>query len=121
MNSVNDSLDVSVSGNLRGKRSYSVEVKERAVRMVLKVRSELGSKKGTVKRVADQLGVHPETLRVWVRQAEIDAGGREGVTSEQSEAEKVLRQELKELRRANEILKAASVFFATELDGHQLR
>lgn len=117
----NSSSGLNGSGNRRGKRSYSPEVKQRAVRMVRQLRVELGTKMGTVKRVADQLDIHPDTLRVWVRQAEIDSGEREGVTTSQAEEVKQLRQENKELRRANEILKAASVFFATELDGQQVR
>ena len=76
------------------------------------LRKELGTDHGTVKRVADQLGVGPETLRGWVRQAEIDAGVKPGVTSVEAERVRQLEQENRELRRANEILRRASAFFA---------
>jgi transposase-like protein len=105
------------AGNLRGKRSYSVEFKEKGVRMVSQLRAELGTSRGTVKRVADQLGVNQNTLWSWVRQAEVDSGDRSGVSTGESEETRRLRQENRELRRANEILRAASVFFAAELDG----
>ena len=69
-----------------------------------------------ISRVARQLGVGDESLRAWVKQAEIDAGKRPGMTSEEQAELKRLRKEIRELRRANDILKAASIFFATELD-----
>lgn len=97
-------------------RRYSPEMKERAVRMVLALRAETGEKHGSVKRVAEQLDVGVESLRSWVRQTEIDSGVRPGTTSADSEELKALRQEVKELRRANGILKTASAFFAAELD-----
>ena len=97
-------------------RRYSLELKERSVRMVLALRAETGEKHGSVKRVAEQLDIGVESLRSWVKQAEIDAGDRAGVTSEEAEELKALRQEVKELRRANSILKSASAFFAAELD-----
>jgi len=97
-------------------KRYSVEEKERAVRMVLQLRKELNTKQGTVKRVADQLDVGVESLRAWVKQHEIDHGDRSGTTSEDAERIKRLEQENKELRRANSILKSASAFFAAELD-----
>ena len=86
------------------------------MRMVLALRAETGEKHGSVKRVAEQLDIGVESLRSWVKQAEIDAGDRAGVTSEEAEELKALRQEVKELRRANSILKSASAFFAAELD-----
>ncbi len=67
--------------------------------------------------IGEQLGVHHESLRVWVRRAEVDTGRRPGVTTGERERLKVLERENRELRRANEILKPASMFFATELDG----
>ncbi len=97
-------------------RRYSPELKERAVRMVRQLRAETGEKIGTVKRVAEQLDVGPESLRAWVKQAEIDDGDRAGTTSEEAAELKALRQENKELRRANAILRSASAFFAAELD-----
>jgi len=89
------------------------------VRMVLQLREETGERYGSVKRVAEQLDVGPESLRSWVRQHDIDHGVRPGTTSEQVEELKELRQEVKELRRANSILKSASAFFAAELDRPQ--
>ena len=97
-------------------RRYSEAEKERAVRAVRQLRKELGTDHGTVKRVADQLGVGVETLRSWVKQAEIDAGVKPGVTSAEAERVRQLEQENRELRRANEILRRASAFFAAELD-----
>ena len=74
------------------------------------------SSRGAIKRIADQLGVHPEALRNWVRQAEIDGGVRPGTTTDDTTRIAELEREVRELRRANEILKAASAFFARELD-----
>ncbi len=84
-------------------RRYSPEQKEQAVRMVLALRVELGTSQGTVKRVADQLGYGVESLRSWVKQAEIDGGSRSGTTSADAEELKRLRQENRELRRANDM------------------
>ena len=92
-------------------RRYSPEQKQQAVRMVLALRAELGTSVGTVTRVARQLGFGVESVRKWVAQAEIDAGSRAGVTSAESEELKRLRQENRELRRANEILQRAATFF----------
>ncbi len=103
-------------GSKRTQRRYSPELKERAVRLVLQLRAETGEKQGTVKRVADQLDVGPESLRSWVRQHEIDSGDRPGTTSAEAARIKELEQEVKELRRANSILKTASACFAAELD-----
>lgn len=77
--------------------------------------AEIGER-GAIGRVADQLGIHRETLRSWVRQADIDGGLAPGTTTEQLEELRRLRKENSELRRANEILKSASAFFARELD-----
>jgi transposase len=97
-------------------RRYSPAEKERAVRAVRQLRKELGTEHGTIQRVADQLGIGTESLRAWVRQADIDAGAKPGVTSAEAARIKELEQENRELRRANAILKSASAFFAAELD-----
>ena len=97
-------------------RRYSEAEKERAVRAVRQLRKELGADHGTVKRVADQLGIGVESLRSWVRQADIDDGNKPGTSTQDAERIKALEQEVKELRRANAILKSASAFFAAELD-----
>jgi transposase len=97
-------------------RRYSPELRDRAVRMVLALREETGERHGSVKRVADQLDIGVESLRSWVRQHEIDAGERSGTTSDDAARISDLEQEVKELRRANAILKSASAFFAAELD-----
>jgi transposase len=89
-------------------RKYPDELRERAVRMV-RERNE----RGAIRRVADQLDINPETLRSWVRQAQVDDGERAGTTTEQAEEIKQLRKQLAEAERANEILRAASVFFAS--------
>jgi len=80
-----------------------------------------GQSFGVVTRVAKQLGVGPESLRGWLKQAEIDAGSRPGTSSADSARIVELEREVRDLRRANDILKAASVFFATELDGRPKR
>ena len=100
-------------------RRYTEAEKESAVRLVLQLRRELGTEQGTVGRVARQLGIGVESLRSWVKQVEIDAGVKPGASSAETEELKALRQEVKELRRANEILKRASSFFAAELDRPQ--
>ena len=87
--------------------------------MVFALREELGTSAGTVTRVARQLGYGPESLRRWVAQAEIDAGTRAGVSTADNAELKKLRQENRELRRANEILQRAAVFFGAELDRRQ--
>ena len=97
-------------------RRYPAELRERAVRLVFEMASERGERYGSVTRVAKQLGIGPESLRKWVNQAEIDTGQRGGLTSEERERIKLLERENRELRRANEILKAAASFFARELD-----
>jgi transposase len=97
-------------------RRYSEAEKERAVRAVRQLRKELGTDHGTVRRVADQLGIGVESLRNWVKQAEIDDGVKPGVTTAEAERVRQLEQENRELKRANEILRRASAFFAAELD-----
>ena len=97
-------------------RRYAPELKERAVRMVLTLRAETGEKHGAVKRVADQLDIGVESLRSWVKQHEVDAGERAGTPTAEARRIRELEQEVRELRRANEILRAASAFFARELD-----
>ncbi|MFV0409672.1 MAG: IS3 family transposase [Paracoccus sp. (in: a-proteobacteria)] len=92
-------------------RRYSPEMKERAVRLVLALREETGEKHGSVKRIAEQLDIGVESLRSWVKQAEIDTGDRAGTTTADAEELKALRQEVRELRRANGILKTAFSFF----------
>jgi transposase len=98
-------------------RRYSEAEKERAVRAVRQLRKELGTDHGTIKRVATQLGIGAESLRNWVKQADIDDGARPGTTSQEAARIKALEQEVRELRRANAILRKASAYFAqAELD-----
>jgi transposase len=98
-------------------RRYSQAEKDRAVRAVRQLRKEIGTEHGTIKRVADQLGIGVESLRSWVKQAEIDDGVKPGVTSEEAARIKALEQENRELKRTNEILRKASAYFAqAELD-----
>src|SRR5882672_2573855 len=102
-----------------GRRSsnYPAELRERAVRMVAEVTPEYPSQWAAITAVAEKLGIgSAETLRKWVRRAEVDAGARPGLSSEEHAEIKRLKREVAELRRANEILKAASSFFAAELD-----
>ncbi len=97
-------------------RRYSAEEKAAAVRMVRTLRAELGSEHGTIQRVAGQLGYGVESVRSWVRQADVDEGYSPGVSSTESRRIKELEQENRELKRANEILKRAASFFGAELD-----
>jgi transposase len=83
--------------------------------------AETGERFGAVSRVARQLGVGPESVRNWIKQAEIDKGQRPGLTTEERRRLVELERENRELRRANEILKSASAFFAAELDGRRPR
>ena len=100
---------------------YPDELRQRAVRMVCEVREQTGQRPGAIARVADQLGVNRETVRNWVGQVEIDGGQRPGVTTTEQQRIVELEREVRELRRANEILKAASAFFAAELDRPRTR
>ena len=95
---------------------YPQEMRERAVRLVFEHQDEYGSQWAAITSVATKLGMTPETLRKWVRRAEIDEGRRPGLTTTERERLKELEKENKELRRANEILKAAAAFFGAELD-----
>ena len=97
---------------------YPAEVRERAVRMVFEHEGEHGSQWAAISSIAAKLGMTPETLRKWVRRAETDEGLRPGLTTTERERLKTLERENRELRRANEILKAAA-FFVRETD--QLR
>ena len=97
-------------------RRYPQELRERAVRMVRETFAERGEHYGVVSRVARELGVGDETLRKWVRQAEVDGNQRPGVPTAERQHIAALERENRELRRANEILKAASAYFARELD-----
>jgi transposase len=97
--------------------SYPRELRERAVRMVIESKGDYSSEFEAIRSVAAKLGIgSPETLRKWVRRAEVDGGVRPGKTTEEIAEIKALKKEVSELRRANEILKAASAFFAAELD-----
>src|SRR5450759_4956249 len=101
---------------MRRNTRYSPEVRERAVRMVVEHRDEY-SEWAAMTSVAAKLGMTPETLRIWIRRAQVDGGLRAGLATDERQKLKDLEKENRELRRANEILKDASIFFATELDG----
>ena len=93
-----------------------MEIRERAVRLVLEHQGEYPSQWAAISSIATKCGMTPETLRKWVRRAEVDGGARSGLTSDERRRLAELERENRELRRANEILKAASAFFARELD-----
>ncbi|GAB2474465.1 transposase [Promicromonospora xylanilytica] len=97
-------------------RKYPDELRERATRLAVEARKDPESRVGAVKRIADQLGVHPEALRTWVARAERDEGLRPGPTTAEAARVAELEREVRELRRANQILKSAASFFAAELD-----
>jgi len=97
-------------------KKYNDELRERATRLAVEARRDPTSAVGAIRRIADQLGVHPEALRVWVKQAETDASVRPGITSSDADRLAALERENRELRRANQILKSAASFFAAELD-----
>jgi transposase len=96
---------------------YSQEVRERAVRMVFEHGSEYASEWAAIQSISGKIGCSAEALRNWVRRAQVDTGSREGITSEERARVKALERENRELRRANEILRKASAYFAqAELD-----
>ena len=95
---------------------YPAEVRERAVRLVREHQQEYASPWAAITSIATKCGMTPETLRKWVQRAEVDAGARPGLTTDERKRLKELERENRELQRANEILKAAAVFFARELD-----
>ncbi len=102
-------------------RRYPKEVRERAVRLVFDNEQDYPSQWAAISSIASKTGMTPETLRKWVRQAERDGGRRPGLSTEERERLRHLEKEVKELRRANDILKAASAFFGAELDRRQAR
>ena len=112
---------MATTGARRRSQKYPDEMRERAVRMVLEIQEQAGERHGVIARVARELGIGTASLRNWVNQADIDSGRRSGTSSADSERIAALEREVKELRRANDILKAASIFFATELDGRPKR
>ena len=99
-------------------RKYPEELRARAMRLVAEAREQDSalSLNAAVKRIGSRIGVNPDTLRGWVKQADIDAGKRPGTTSDDAKRIRDLERENRELKRANEILLAASSFFARELD-----
>jgi transposase len=96
-------------------RKYPDELRERAIRLAVDARKDPVSRPGACARIGEQLGINPETLRGWVTQAEVDGGARPGTTTTDAERLASLEREVKELRRANAILRSASAFFAAEL------
>jgi transposase len=99
------------------RKAYPAELRERSVRMVFDHLQDYPTESHAIRSIASKMGMHHDTLKGWVRRAQIDGGQRQGLTTEDRERLRQLEREVKELRRANAILKDASVFFATELDG----
>jgi transposase len=106
---------------MSGSTKYSPELRERAVRMAVDQRPDYSSEWSCLTAISKLFGMSPETLRTWVRRAQVDGGSRPGLTTDERAKLRQLEREVKDLRRANAILKDASVFFATELDGQTKR
>ena len=111
-----EGLKLQEDGFMPRPNTHPRELRERAVRMV----AEIGEP-GAIRRVAEQLGISQNTVRFWVKTTPVDRGGTRGLTVAELEELKELRREVVELRRANEILKTASAFFAKELDRPRAR
>ncbi|OFW56830.1 MAG: transposase [Actinobacteria bacterium RBG_19FT_COMBO_54_7] len=101
------------------RKRYPPELKERAVRMVFDHAPEYESQWAAIRSISEKFGMSAESLRIWVRQAERDAGLRSGLTTTERERLRQLERENRELKRANEILKSAAAFFGAELDRQQ--
>jgi transposase len=99
-------------------RKYPDEMRERAIRLVLDIADEAGSITAACRRIGEELGINSDTLRGWVKQAQVDSGKRPGTTSADAARIRQLERENAELRRANAILRTASAFFAAELGHH---
>jgi transposase len=106
---------------MNSRTRYPVEVRERAVRLVFDHQDEYDSQWAAIRSIAEKFGMSSETLRKYVRQAETDEGHRPGLTTDERKRLKELEREVRELRRANEILKAAAAFFGAEFDRQQKR
>jgi len=100
-------------------RKHPDELRERAIRLAVEARRDPATRLNACRRVGEQLGINPDTLRGWVARAEIDEGRRPGVSTQDATRITELERENRELRRANAILKSASAFFAAELDRPQ--
>ena len=98
------------------RKRYSAEFKERGCRLVIEWRRARGRRTGGFAEIAEQLGVHPETLRGWFRQQQIDEGLAPGTTTAEAKRIAELEAKVRELERSNQILRSASAFFAAELD-----
>ena len=96
-------------------KKYPDELRERATRLAVEARRDPVGAVGAIRRIADQLGIHPEALRGWVKKAEIDAGDRPGTTSSDADRLAALERENRELRRANQILKSAALVLQQEI------
>ena len=101
---------------MAAQRKYPIELRERATRLTVEARKDSSTRPGACRRIGEQLGIKTETLRSWVTQAEIDGGLRGGTTSDDAARLNELEKEVRELRRANSILRTSAVFFAAELD-----
>ena len=101
---------------MAAQRKYPEELRERATRMAMDARKDPATRTGAFKRIGEQLGVHPEALRTWVSRAEVGGGVRPGTTSDDAARLAELEREVRELRRANTILRQSAAFFAAELD-----
>src|SRR2546429_2794614 len=108
-------------GVMPAPKKYPDEMRDRAIRLVLDIAEDAGSITAACRRIGEQLGINSDTLRGWVKQAQVDAGLRPGTATADAARVRQLERENAELRRANAILRTASAFFAAELDRHQPR
>jgi transposase len=110
-----------MTGSRAGKKRYPQELRDRATKMVLDARAADPKDQGAINRVSRQLGIGSDSLRTWVKFAELEMGQRPGLNSEEREELKRLRKENRELQRANDILQAAATFFGARLERQQTK
>jgi transposase len=110
-----------MAGTRAGQKRYPTELRERATKMVLDLRAADPNDHSVINRVSRQLGIGGDSLRSWVKLAEVESGQRPGLNNEERDELKRLRKEVRELQRANDILQAAATFFGAKLERQQIK